>query len=221
MMPSDNDRLMRITPGMAAQQIYAGSCGKSQNIAVVNGKLYAARPSANRLQRMNTNGTTLETIYTDMTTLPYSVAVDTSSNVFWADAYTHKLMLSTYSTAWSSSVFSDALGTSPLVAVDAMNVYWSTGMSLVKLDKGTPLGTPTPLGSSMLVNSIAMDANYLYVTDAMTSSVYRICKADGTSKLIVTGQQVPRGISLDTSGASPVIYWANYADGTIMQASSP
>ena len=104
------------------------------------------------------------------------------------------------------------------LAVDATNLYWSSGRgagAIVKLP--LPGGTPTTLASGTGLARIAVDATNVYFTSPNPSApndgtVVRVPIAGGATTTLVNGQSSPEGIAVD--GHS--VYWVDTGLGAVM-----
>jgi sugar lactone lactonase YvrE len=212
----DNDRILRIDVGgqLPPQPLHA-SCGKSSSLVVQGGKLYRARPTANRIQRSNLDGMALFTVLdgTMAGATPFGLAVD-GVNAYWTDTAHGVLSVCDYTVNCVPQMFADAPGADTRVADDATSVYWTTSSDVRKLDKASPGNMPVVLGSITSTGGIALDKDAVYVTDTLDGKVLRFCKAGGQVTEIATGQLDPRGIAVDASG----VYWVNGVDGSVRRA---
>jgi hypothetical protein len=64
---------------------------------------------------------------------------------------------------------------------------------------------------------LAVDANYVYVTDPVSREVDALAKADGAKTVIAHAQMQPDAIAVDATG----VYWSNVGDSTIQFAPLP
>jgi hypothetical protein len=193
---------------------------------LLGAKIYWARPTAHRVQRSNKDGTALETIYIDaadggMPTGPSGVAVD-AAEVYWTDVTNYKVSrCGNAPNCVTPTTFATASGTATPVVMDATTVYWATNNSLLKLDRSAAGGMPVVMSNTVAPAGIALDADYVYVTDSTSNNVLRFCKADSSMTTIAVNQASPRGIAVDTSVTPSVIYWASHGNGNIVSATTP
>ena len=111
------------------------------------------------------------------------------------------------------------------IAVDATNVYFTDGPSVMKCAIGGCGGNPTTLATDQLPGAIAADATNVYWTDRNDGTVMKcaIGGCGGKPTILASEQWDATGIAVDATS----VYWVNndaatvshVGDGTVMKCS--
>lgn len=112
-------------------------------------------------------------------------------------------------------VVSDLRADYDSLAVDDTDVYVAGRSGIARISKAG--GLPVALRPVGEIEGIALDEAYVYFTIPLEGVVARIPKVGGREDVIATGQNRPRGITVDADR----VYWANEGDYDIEALEKP
>jgi hypothetical protein len=96
------------------------------------------------------------------------------------------------------------------LASDGTNLYWTdTGAGAVESATLTGASQSSLVTARPGVGGLAVDATYVYFTDAQQNTVSRVPKAGGTPEIVAAGERTPRLIASD----GDLLFWTNQGTG--------
>jgi hypothetical protein len=138
--------------------------------------------------------------------------------VYWAD-YQAGTILESPKVGQTGTTRTVVTGlTNPIrVAVDATNVYWTSGIGAGAADKTTGQVAWTSNQTGGKAWGLAIDATDLYYTDQVLGLVVKVAIASGTPSIFAPNQMGARGLFGDASS----IYWTTSSGDVMMATKSP
>jgi sugar lactone lactonase YvrE len=188
-------------------------CGKAQVIALDTTTVYWARNFG--VQKKLKSGAGSVVTLSSTGTAPFGVAAD-DSFVYWT-SQTSQLVTRSDKTGTVKDNISATSGLPKLIAVDALYVYWATDTAVLKHDKSSVVGDPTPLLSNLgAIGGLAGDptGDAVYVVDTGAGKIVRVPKDVGLSEqTIATSQDELSGVAVDDT----FVYWTDTTTGEILR----
>lgn len=193
------------------------------------GKLYWTDLNADKIQRSNLDGSSVEDVLTaaDGIDAPYGLAIDPgAARIYWSEAGATPTTLRR-ATLDGASIEDLATGSGVgLLAIDTDNglVYWSdaedlSGAYRANLD-GTGVEHIVASASTLLYQGMDVDAQggKLYWVETGVGQLLR-SNVDGSAIAMLrdgVGVEDPRGVALDLPGGT--IYWTDFSTQSVRRA---
>ena len=185
--------------------------------------IYWTDYSADKIQRVNLDGSNVEDLITQGLSYPLGIALDVAGGkMYWTDPLTEKIQRANLDGSNVEDLITSGLDIPRYIAlyIAGGKMYW--------IDSGTEKIQRANLDGSNIEDlvtglsvpiSIALDmaGGKMYWTDGETDKIQR-ANLDGSNveDLITQGLEVPRGIALDVAGGK--MYWVDWFAGKIQRA---